>query len=63
MGAFKILKKELDQAITGVNRYNPNNIDTLEKCIQAMIEENQYDKHILLTTLKLYQLNPDRWFF
>jgi len=26
-----------------------------------MIDENQYDKDIVLTTLKLYQLNPDRY--
>ncbi len=41
-------------------RYNPNNVGILEQCIQAMIDENEYDKDIVLTTLKLYQLNPDR---
>ncbi|VDN06998.1 unnamed protein product [Thelazia callipaeda] len=58
---FAVLKEELDQAITGVNRYNPNNVDTLERCIEAMVQENQYDKDILITTLKLYQLNPDKY--
>uniref|UniRef100_A0A158Q7M1 Eukaryotic translation initiation factor 3 subunit K n=1 Tax=Elaeophora elaphi TaxID=1147741 RepID=A0A158Q7M1_9BILA len=52
---------DLNQAITGVNRYNPNNVDTLESCIEAMVQENQYDKDILVTTLKLYQLNPDKY--
>jgi len=53
---FEALNKGLD--ITGVNRYNPNNIPTLESCITAMIKENKYDKDILMTLLKLYQLNP-----
>lgn len=60
MSTFAVLKEELDQAITGVNRYNPNNVETLEKCIEAMVQENQYDKDILVTTLKLYQLNSDK---
>lgn len=63
MSVFAELKSKLDQAITGVNRYNPNNVDTLESCIEAMVQENQYDKDILVTTLKLYQLNPDKFFF
>ncbi|VBB28081.1 unnamed protein product [Acanthocheilonema viteae] len=61
MSIFAELKSKLDQAITGVNRYNPNNVDTLESCIEAMVQENQYDKDILVTTLKLYQLNPDKY--
>ncbi|OZC09815.1 ankyrin repeat protein [Onchocerca flexuosa] len=61
MSVFAELKSKLDQAITGVNRYNPNNVDTLENCIEAMVQENQYDKDILVTTLKLYQLNPDKY--
>lgn len=63
MSIFAELKSKLDQAITGVNRYNPNNVDTLESCIEAMVQENQYDKDILVTTLKLYQLNPDKFVF
>ncbi|VDO20334.1 unnamed protein product [Brugia timori] len=61
MSIFVELKSKLDQAITGVNRYNPNNVETLESCIEAMVQENQYDKDILVTTLKLYQLNPDKY--
>ncbi|VDK44975.1 unnamed protein product [Anisakis simplex] len=61
MSSFAVLKEELDSLILGVNRYNPNNIEILENCIQAMVQENQYDKDILFTTLKLYQLNPDRY--
>ncbi|CEF61169.1 Eukaryotic translation initiation factor 3 subunit K [Strongyloides ratti] len=51
------LKSKLDEEIVGINKYNPGNIGLLEDCIEAMINENKYDKNILLTTLKLYQLN------
>ncbi|VDD86579.1 unnamed protein product [Enterobius vermicularis] len=61
MSTFAVLKEELDASIKGVNRYNPNNIEILEKCINAMVHENQYDKDILFTTLKLYQLNQDKF--
>ncbi|VDK73018.1 unnamed protein product [Gongylonema pulchrum] len=61
MSTFGLLKEELDRAIVGVNRYNPNNVEMLEKCIEAMVQENQYDKDILVTTLKLYQLNADKY--
>ena len=56
--SFKDLQAELEEEIQGVNRYNPNNIEKLELCISLMIKENVYNKDILLTVLKLYQLNP-----
>ena len=58
MSLFEKLKVELEDDIKGVNRYNPNHITKLQECITAMITENNYDKDVLLTTLKLYQLNP-----
>uniref|UniRef100_A0A1I7XMK2 Eukaryotic translation initiation factor 3 subunit K n=1 Tax=Heterorhabditis bacteriophora TaxID=37862 RepID=A0A1I7XMK2_HETBA len=42
-------------------RYNPENVTDLGKCVQAMVAENEYDRDILLTVLKLYQLNPDKY--
>ncbi|KAI6174925.1 Eukaryotic translation initiation factor 3 subunit K [Aphelenchoides bicaudatus] len=56
--SFDKLKAELEETIKGVNRYNPNHIPKLQECITAMIRENNYSKDVLLTTLKLYQLNP-----
>jgi hypothetical protein len=56
--SYDKLKSELENNIKGVNRYNPNHIPKLQECITAMTAENQYDKDVLLTTLKLYQLNP-----
>lgn len=58
MSQFEKLKGELENDIKGVNRYNPNHIPKLQECIAAMISEGTYDKDVLLTTLKLYQLNP-----
>ncbi|VDO80989.1 unnamed protein product [Heligmosomoides polygyrus] len=42
-------------------RYNPENVGDLARCVQAMATENQYDRDIVLTILKLYQLNPDKY--
>jgi translation initiation factor 3 subunit K len=57
---YEQMSEELLETIKGVNRYNPNNVELLEQCIHAMIAEVKYDKDILLTTLKLYQLNPQK---
>ncbi|CAI5453511.1 unnamed protein product [Caenorhabditis angaria] len=58
---FQQLQENLHEAIEGVNRYNPENVGDLAACVQAMINENKYDKDIVLTILKLYQLNPDKY--
>ncbi|KAI3409805.1 hypothetical protein GPALN_006180 [Globodera pallida] len=56
IGTFEELKKIID--IRGVNRYNPNNAPALERAVDLMIKETKYDKDIMMTLLKLYQLNP-----
>ncbi|CAD6187031.1 unnamed protein product [Caenorhabditis auriculariae] len=61
MMSFEQLKAQLHSDIQGVNRYNPENVNDLAACVQAMAAENKYDKDIVLTVLKLYQLNPDRY--
>lgn len=61
MVLYKELQEEIELSIKGVNRYNPNNIESLEECISLMVKENHYHKDILLTTLKLYQFNQDRY--
>lgn len=60
MSNFETLREDLSAKIKGVNRYNPGHIGPLQDCIRAMIKEGAYDKDVLLTTLKLYQLNPKR---
>ncbi|VDK75985.1 unnamed protein product [Cylicostephanus goldi] len=42
-------------------KYNPENVGELAKCVQLMASENHYDRDIVLTVLKLYQLNPDKY--
>ncbi|WKY09735.1 hypothetical protein Q1695_002245 [Nippostrongylus brasiliensis] len=59
--AFEQLRDHLHNAIQGVNRYNPENVGDLARCVQTMASENQYDRDIVLTVLKLYQLNPDKF--
>ncbi|ULT89810.1 hypothetical protein L5515_008160 [Caenorhabditis briggsae] len=59
--SFERLQRDLHEAIEGVNRYNPENVAELAACVQAMVAENKYDKDIVLTILKLYQLNPERY--
>lgn len=54
--SFEKCKAGID--ISGVNRYNPTQVHDLEHAVELMIEEAKYDKDILMTLLKLYQLNP-----
>ncbi|CAB3397778.1 unnamed protein product [Caenorhabditis bovis] len=59
--SFEKLQMSLHEDIEGVNRYNPENVSSLAACVEAMVHENKYDKDIVLTILKLYQLNPDKY--
>uniref|UniRef100_A0A8R1DUM1 Eukaryotic translation initiation factor 3 subunit K n=1 Tax=Caenorhabditis japonica TaxID=281687 RepID=A0A8R1DUM1_CAEJA len=59
--SFDRLQNDLHEAIEGVNRYNPENVNDLAACVQAMVTENKYDKDIVLTILKLFQLNPEKY--
>lgn len=53
MSSFLVLFKD-------TFRYNPENVSELSACVKAMVAENEYDRDVLLTVLKLYQLNPDK---
>ena len=52
------IKASLDKALKGIERYNPNNIPTLERYVDVQVEENGYDLEANLALLKLYQFNP-----
>jgi translation initiation factor 3 subunit K len=45
--------------LEGINRYNPENLNTLEQYLEMQVLENGYDLEANLTILKLYQFNPD----
>ncbi|KAK2576052.1 hypothetical protein KPH14_007393 [Odynerus spinipes] len=47
--------------LKGIERYNPDNLTTLEKYVEIQSRENAYDLEANLAVLKLYQLNPHRF--
>ncbi|XP_035742566.1 eukaryotic translation initiation factor 3 subunit K-like [Vespa mandarinia] len=47
--------------LKGIERYNPDNLTTLEKYVEIQSRENVYDLEANLAVLKLYQLNPHRF--
>jgi len=44
--------------LSGIDRYNPENLPTLERYVEMQAEENVYDLEANLSVLKLYQFNP-----
>uniref|UniRef100_A0A915JNY4 Eukaryotic translation initiation factor 3 subunit K n=1 Tax=Romanomermis culicivorax TaxID=13658 RepID=A0A915JNY4_ROMCU len=55
--SFDEIKEILVSQWGGVNRYNPQTLNLLESCLNAQLDENEYDLEVNLTILKLYQLN------
>ncbi|KRX66050.1 Eukaryotic translation initiation factor 3 subunit K, partial [Trichinella sp. T9] len=45
----------------GVNRYNPDNVEFLEKYVREQCDKQGVDMEANLTLLKLYQLNPNSY--
>ena len=44
--------------LQGIERYNPDNIKTLEHFVDLQAREKGYDLEANLALLKLYQFNP-----
>ncbi|KAL5008788.1 hypothetical protein ScPMuIL_014369 [Solemya velum] len=44
--------------LKGIDRYNPENLGTLERYVEMQLRENTYDLEANLAVLKLYQFNP-----
>ncbi|ENN82173.1 hypothetical protein YQE_01452, partial [Dendroctonus ponderosae] len=44
--------------LSGIERYNPDNLPTLERYVEMQSKENTYDLEANLAVLKLYQFNP-----
>ncbi len=53
------IKANLEASLKGIERYNPNNIPTLEHYVDVQVDENGYDLEANLALLKLYQFNPN----
>ncbi|XP_045602587.1 eukaryotic translation initiation factor 3 subunit K [Procambarus clarkii] len=47
--------------LRGIERYNPENISTLERYVELQARENTYDLEANLALLKLYQFNPGKY--
>ncbi|EIE76053.1 hypothetical protein G6F46_007554 [Rhizopus delemar] len=50
--------ENIARVINGVERYNPENLETLEGYLNQQCENGQYDCEANLAILKLYQFNP-----
>ncbi|XP_071833865.1 eukaryotic translation initiation factor 3 subunit K-like [Apostichopus japonicus] len=55
---FEEMEDRIAQMMTGINRYNPENLLTLEMYVNMQCKENKYELEANLAVLKLYQLNP-----
>ncbi|XP_046734042.1 eukaryotic translation initiation factor 3 subunit K [Diprion similis] len=55
------MRQTIVEMLKGIERYNPDNLSTLEKYVEIQSRENAYDLEANLAVLKLYQLNPQRF--
>ncbi|KLO16985.1 ARM repeat-containing protein [Schizopora paradoxa] len=49
---------EIENLVSGVDRYNPSNVSILEDYLYHQTRSNEYDCFANLAILKLYQFNP-----
>ncbi|XP_050300271.1 eukaryotic translation initiation factor 3 subunit K [Anthonomus grandis grandis] len=52
------MKQTVASMLNGIERYNPDNLPTLERYVEIQSKENTYDLEANLAVLKLYQFNP-----
>jgi translation initiation factor 3 subunit K len=52
------MKERVSALLKGIDRYNPENLEILERYVYAQAAENTYDLEANLAVLKLYQFNP-----
>ncbi|VEN56295.1 unnamed protein product [Callosobruchus maculatus] len=55
------MKQTVATMLKGIERYNPDNLPTLERYVEIQSRENAYDLEANLAVLKLYQFNPHRF--
>eukprot|EP00096_Caligus_rogercresseyi_P015779 TRINITY_DN8252_c0_g1_i1.p1 TRINITY_DN8252_c0_g1~~TRINITY_DN8252_c0_g1_i1.p1 ORF type:complete len:219 (+),score=80.45 TRINITY_DN8252_c0_g1_i1:175-831(+) len=58
MSQTEAKRSDVRSMLQGINRYNPENIPTLEYYVDLQSKENTYDLEANLTLLKLYQSDP-----
>ncbi|XP_060531843.1 eukaryotic translation initiation factor 3 subunit K [Cylas formicarius] len=52
------MKQTVGNMLKGIERYNPDNLYTLERYVEIQSRENTYDLEANLAVLKLYQFDP-----
>ncbi|CAH1791972.1 unnamed protein product [Owenia fusiformis] len=52
------MKAQVSALLRGIDRYNPENLGTLERYVELQCRDNTYDLEASLAVLKLYQFNP-----
>ncbi|XP_018088846.1 eukaryotic translation initiation factor 3 subunit K-like [Xenopus laevis] len=58
MASFEQMRANVGNLLRGIDRYNPENLATLERYVETQAKENAYDLEANLAVLKLYQFNP-----
>ncbi|CAJ0957698.1 unnamed protein product [Ranitomeya imitator] len=58
MASFEQMRANVGKLLRGIDRYNPENLATLERYVETQAKENAYDLEANLAVLKLYQFNP-----
>uniref|UniRef100_A0A8C4ND73 Eukaryotic translation initiation factor 3 subunit K n=1 Tax=Eptatretus burgeri TaxID=7764 RepID=A0A8C4ND73_EPTBU len=61
MGSFQEMRATVAELLRGIDRYNPENLMTLERYVEIQARENAYDLEANLAVLKLYQFNPQHF--
>ncbi|KAI4815835.1 hypothetical protein KUCAC02_005962 [Chaenocephalus aceratus] len=56
--SFDQMRANVGKLLRGIDRYNPENLPTLERYVETQAKENAYDLEANLAVLKLYQFNP-----
>uniref|UniRef100_J3SFF8 Eukaryotic translation initiation factor 3 subunit K n=1 Tax=Crotalus adamanteus TaxID=8729 RepID=J3SFF8_CROAD len=59
MAAFEQMRASVGKLLKGIDRYNPENLVTLQHYVETQAKENAYDLEANLAVLKLYQFNPN----
>nr|CAG4641146.1 EOG090X0BWZ [Eulimnadia texana] len=54
----EVMRQEVASMLKGIERYNPENLQKLERYIELQAKENTYDLEANLSVLRLYQFGP-----
>ncbi|XP_026478851.1 eukaryotic translation initiation factor 3 subunit K-like [Ctenocephalides felis] len=55
------MKQVVASMLKGIERYNPENLPTLEQYVEIQSRDNVYDLEANLAVLKMYQFNPSKF--